>query len=147
MVHIDAEGMFSTIMYIVFGIQFIISGYLFLRNRKRLKSMHLYKEIYSRISPMWLLPPLAICSLACVLFALYTRYVYSPIVLSLILLPLLNIHIACEPSILRQVVKVDDMRDSTFRSMIAYGVRSRVLILATVSNLILTFYAFMQDSL
>lgn len=96
---------------------------------------------------MWLLLPLAICSLACVLFALYTRYVYSPIVLSLILLPLLNIHIACEPSILRQVVKVDDMRDSTFRSMIAYGVRSRVLILATVSNLILTFYAFMQDSL
>ena len=96
---------------------------------------------------MWVLLPLVICSLACILFAVYTRYLYSPVVLSLILLPLLNIHIACEPSILRKVVKVEDMRDSKFRSMIAHGVRSRVLILATVSNLILMFYAFMQESL
>ena len=139
--------MFTTIMYMVFGIQFIITVYLFLRNRKSLKSMPLYEHIHSRISPMWLLLPLAICSLACILFSVCTIYVYSPMELSLILLPLLNIHIACVPSILRQVGKVEDMRDSTFRSMIGLGVRSRVLILAAVSNLILTFYSFMQDSL
>ena len=46
--------MFATIMYIVFGIQFIVSGYLLLRNRTKMKNMSLYKDIYSRMSPMWL---------------------------------------------------------------------------------------------
>lgn len=137
--------MFTTIMYMVFGIQFIITVYLFLRNRKSLKSMPLYEHIYSRISPMWLLLPLAICSLACILFSVCTIHVYSPMVLSLILLPLLNIHIACEPCILRKYVSVSDMRDDMFRSMIALGIRSRVLILLTVSNLILMFYAFVNS--
>ena len=139
--------MFINIMYILFGIQFVITVSLFLRNRKRLKNMDLYEKIHSRISPMWFLLPLAICSLTCVFFAVYTRYVYSPIVLSLILLPLLNIHVSCEPSVLRQVVKVDEMRDNMFRSMIALGVRSRILMLATVSNLVLMFYAFIHGSL
>lgn len=145
MVHIDGEVIFASVMYIVFGIQFIVSGYLFLRNHMRMKKMNLYEEIYSRMSPIWLLLPLIICSLVCVVLGMYTRYMYSPIILSLILIPLLNIHVACEPCILRKHVTVADMRDTTFRSIIALGIRSRVLILATVSNLILMFYAFINS--
>lgn len=137
--------MFATIMYIVFGIQFIVSGYLLLRNRTKMKNMYLYKDIYSRMSPMWLLLPLSICSLVCMILGVYTRYMYSPIFLSLILIPLLNVHIVCEPCILRKVVTVADMRDNTFRSIIRLGIRSRVLILVTVSNLILMFYSFVNS--
>lgn len=137
--------MFATIMYIVFGIQFIVSGYLLLRNRTKMKNMYLYKDIYSRMSPMWLLLPLSICSLVCMILGVYTRYMYSPIFLSLILIPLLNVHIVCEPCILRKVVTVADMRDNTFRRIITLGIRSRVLILVTVSNLILMFYSFINS--
>ena len=137
--------MFATIMYIVFGIQFIVSGYLLLRNRAKMKNMYLYKDIYSRMSPMWLLLPLSICSLVCMILGVYTRYMYSPIFLSLILIPLLNVHIVCEPCILRKVVTVADMRDNTFRRIITLGIRSRVLILVTVSNLILMFYSFINS--
>lgn len=137
--------MFATVMYIVFGMQLIVSGYLFLRNRKIMKDIGLYKEICSRMSPIWLLLPLTICSLVCIILGVYTRYMYSSIVLSLISIPLLNIHIACEPCILRKYVSVSDMRDDMFRSMIALGIRSRVLILLTVSNLILMFYAFVNS--
>lgn len=137
--------MFATIMYIVFGIQFIVSGYLLLRNRTKMKNMYLYKDIYSRMSPMWLLLPLSICLLVCMILGVYTRYMYSPIFLSLILIPLLNVHIVCEPCILRKVVTVADMRDNTFRRIITLGIRSRVLILVTVSNLILMFYSFINS--
>ena len=137
--------MFATVMYIVFGIQFIVSGYLFLRNRKIMKDMNLYKEIYSRMSPIWLLLPLTICSLVCMILGVYTRYMYSPIFISLILIPLLNVHVVCEPCILRKVVTVADMRDKTFRRIITLGIRSRVLILVTVSNLILMFYSFINS--
>ena len=137
--------MFATVMYIVFGIQFIVSGYLFLRNRKIMKDMNLYKEIYSRMSPIWLLLPLTICSLVCMIMGLYTRYMYSPIFISLILIPLLNVHVVCEPCILRKVVTVADMRDNTFRRIITLGIRSRALILVTVSNLILMFYSFINS--
>ena len=144
MVHIDGDGMFAIVMYIVFGIQFIVSGYLFLRNRKIMKNMNLYKEIYSRMSPIWLLLPLTICSLVCVILGMYTRYMYSAIMLSLILIPLMNIHVACEPCIFRKVVTVTDMRDNSFRRIIALGIRSRLFILVTVSNLMLMFYSFIN---
>ncbi len=137
--------MFATVMYIVFGIQFIVSGYLFLRNRKIMKEMNLYKEIYSRMSPIWLLLPLTICSLVCMILGVYTRYMYSPIFISLILIPFLNVHVVCEPCILRKVVTVADMRDNTFRRIITLGIRSRALILVTVSNLILMFYSFINS--
>lgn len=137
--------MFATIMYIVFGFQFIVSGYLLLRNRTKMKNMYLYKDIYSRMSPMWLLLPLTICLLVCIILGVYTMYMYTPIFLSLILIPLLNVHIVCEPFILRKVVTVADMRDNTFRRIIALGIRSRLLILVTVSNLMLMFYSFINS--
>ena len=137
--------MFATIMYIVFGFQFIVSGYLLLRNHTKMKNMYLYKDIYSRMSPMWLLLPLTICLLVCIILGVYTMYMYTPIFLSLILIPLLNVHIVCEPCILRKVVTVADMRDNTFRRIIALGIRSRLLILVTVSNLMLMFYSFINS--
>ena len=69
---------------------------------------------------------------------------YSAIMLSLILIPLMNIHVACEPCILRKVVTVTDMRDNAFRRIIALGIRSRLFILVTVSNLMLMFYSFIN---
>lgn len=136
--------MFANIIYCVFGLQFIITGCLFLRNWKKLKNIRLYKEITTKINWQWYLVPLTICTISCVLLAIFTRYTYSPIVLSMVLLPLLYIHLVSDPLILRGYVGIREMRENTFRGIIVLGIRSRVLLLFTVGNFILMYYTFLN---
>lgn len=136
--------MFTYIIYCVFGFQFIIAGCLFLRNWKTLKNIRLYKAITTKINWPWYLLPLTICIISCVLLAIFTRYTYSPIVLSAMLLPFFYIHLVCDPIILRMSVGIKEMRENSFRDIMVLGNRSRVLLLLTVGNFILMYYTFLN---
>lgn len=141
---VNTENMFTNIIYCVFGFQFIIAGCLFLRNWLKLKNIRLYKEITTKINWLWYLVPLIICTISCMILAIFTRYTYSPIVLSTVLLPLLYIHLVCDPLVLRGCVGIKEMRENSFRDIIVHGIRSRFLLLLAVANFILMYYTFLN---
>lgn len=138
MVHLDLHDLICLIS----GLQLIFCAGLFIRNRRKLKSLPLYNEIRSRISIIWHLLPISLCCGVCILCTLYARYMYSSVLLCLILLPFFWIHLVNEPMMLRRAVTQVDMRDESFRNVITLAVRSRILLMAMTVNLFLTWYVF-----
>ena len=134
--------MFETIMYIVFGLQFMLAACLFIHNRRKLKAVPLYNEIRSRISLIWHLLPISLCCGVCLLCTLYTRYMYSSILLCLLLLPFFWIHLTNEPIVLRWSVTEAEIQEISFRNVMASGRRSRVLLMAVTANLLLMWNVF-----
>lgn len=134
--------MFETIMYIVFGLQFMLAACFFVHNRRKLKAVPLYNEIRSRISLIWHLLPISMCCGVCLLCTIYARYMYSSVLLCLLLLPFFWIHLANEPIVLRRSVTEAEIQYGSFRNVMLLGGRSRVLLMAVTANLLLLWNVF-----
>ena len=137
--------MFETIMYIVFGLQFMLAACLFIHNRMVLRRISLYQEVKSRISMFWYLLPLSLCCIACILCAAFNGYVYSCVLIVSILFPFMCTHVANEPVIFKRAVSGEDTIDASYRRTMSLGVRSRVLLGAVTTNLLLMYYVFINS--
>ena len=138
MVHLDLHDLIC----LVFGLQLLLCAGLFIRNRRILKAVPLYNEIRSRISLIWHLLPISMCCGVCLLCTLYARYMYSSVLLCLLLLPFFWIHLANEPIVLRRSATEAEIQDGSFRNVMLLGGRSRVLLMAVTANLLLLWNVF-----
>ena len=82
------------------------------------------------------------CCGVCLLCTLYARYMYSSVLLCLLLLPFFWIHLANEPIVLRRSVTEAEIQDGSFRNVMLLGGRSRVLLMAVTANLLLLWNVF-----
>lgn len=131
-------------LYFIFGLQFIICTCFFIRTWAQMKNISLYQDLQSRITKiLYVLPPIA-CILICILFACFTRYFYTTVLLSAIILPFISIHILNEPLVLKRVSTPEHLGNSSYRRVEVLGIRSRILTIGAIANLLLMSYALIN---
>lgn len=132
--------MFTTVLSIVFGFQFVISLLLFIRNARSIRKIPLYVDIQERMSRRLRLTPVLIAALIGIAVSSMTEYHVTIMVMVMILLPVLHHHWIVSPLAVRSVVNTDDAIDDNFRKVISKGVRSRILMVCICMNMFLTYY-------
>lgn len=132
--------MFTTVLSIVFGFQFVISLLLFIRNARSIRKIPLYVDIQERMSRRLRLTPVLIAALIGIAVSYMTEYHVTTTVMVMILLPVLHHHWIVSPLAVRSIVDIDDARDEKFRKVISKGVRSRILMVCICMNMFLTYY-------
>ena len=132
--------MFTTVLSIVFGFQFVISLLLFIRNARSIRKISHYVDIQERMSRGLRLTPVLIAALTGIAVSFMTGYHVTTMVMVMILLPVLHHHWIISPLAVRSVVDIDDMGDEKIRNMISKGVRSRILTVCICMNLFMTYY-------
>ena len=131
--------MFTTVLSIVFGLQFVISLLLFIRNARSIRKIPFYVDIQERMSRRLRLTPVLIAALIGIAVSYMTEYHVTTMVMVMILLPVLHHHWIVSPLAVRSVVDID-ARDDNFRKVISKGVRSRILMVCICMNMFLTYY-------
>ncbi len=132
--------MFTTVLSIVFGFQFVISLLLFIRNARSIRKIPFYVDIQERMSRRLRLTPVLIAALIGIAVSYMTEYHVTTMVMVMILLPVLHHHWIVSPLAVRSVVDIDDAKDDNFRKVISKGVRSRILMVCICMNMFLTYY-------
>lgn len=135
-------NIFPDVMFYIFQGHLIVSLYLFVYAKMALKKIPLYNDIQSRISSGFLLIPLYLF----VAVALVCDYIHinSPIILSVIILPMAIVHMFNEPAVLKRYVSTEDMRDSSCRRIFSLAKRVRIYLMASILYLSLSYYAFLN---
>lgn len=131
--------MFTTVLSIVFGFQFVISLLLFIRNARSIRKIPFYVDIQERMLRRLRLTPVLIAALIGISVSYMTEYHVTTMVMVMILLPVLHHHWIVSPLAVRSVVDID-ARDDNFRKVISKGVRSRILMVCICMNMFLTYY-------
>ena len=132
--------MFTIVISLVFGFQFVISLSLFIRNAKSIRKIPLFVDVHGRMSRRMRLMPVLIAAFIGIAAAFMTEYHLTSMVMSMILIPVLHHHWIASPLAVRSVSDIDDMRDEKFKKVISKGVRSRFLTVCICVNLFLTYY-------
>ena len=132
--------MFTAVVSLVFGFQFVISLLLFIRNAKSIRKIPLFVDVRGRMSRRMRLMPVLIAALIGIAVASMTEYHVTSMLMAMILLPVLHHHWIVSPLAVRSVADIEDMRNETFKKVISKGVRSRILTICICVNLFLTYY-------
>lgn len=129
------------VVYITFGVYLTISAVLFFRNRYMAFQNSLLGVISSRQPFWWYLFPLIISVVLCLAGIVLTDYLYSMILLSLIIYTFFCFHQTLDPLVIKKLTNQSDMRDPSYKRVISCGVRSRIYLVAIIANLVLMFYS------
>lgn len=129
------------VFYVFFGLQLCFALWLFIRNRRALKKIELYREIANRYPWLSYLVPVPITVVITVVVGYFTDCEFSTILGSVILLPLFTTHWTMDPRCVRSVCGQQEMRNPLFRTIVTKGVRSRFLTFCIVVNYVLMQYS------
>lgn len=133
--------MFEFVVYVIFGIQLVISTILFFRNRYKVFEIPLFSEINCRQPFWWYVFPFIVSVSLCLAGIVLTGYLYSMILLSLIMFTIFCFHLSLDPLVVKKLSNKNDMRDPSYRRIISYGIRNRIFLLGIFANLALMFYS------
>lgn len=125
------------ILFVFCGLQLSYALMIFYRNRKGLIKIAIYHEISNRYPLSLYILPLVCISLIALIVAYFTHYEICTLMGYLLLLPLIMTHWTIDPFCIHSVCSRKDMRNPAFRTILAKGLRSRVLTVYIIVNFIL----------
>ena len=133
-----------TVFYTYCGLHLCCALWVFIRNRKDLKKVELYREIANRYSWLILVIPILLALLVVLLLLIFTEYPVSTLMVFVMTLPLLTTHWTMDPITIRAATEPSDMRNPKYRTVISKCVKSRIITFYIIANAILLEYLFLH---